>query len=192
MYVQHIQKSFGLDRTSVIFDGYPDRPSTKDYAHLKCSKGVTGAKVHFTEDMACNSKTQLFLSNKSNKHILYQPIRNQPSSSSWCTVIHTEEDADRLIVETVVKSPFNHPTIVIADDTDVLILLIHYAPTSSQGLFLQNCRRMTSKKHGSVLNILQVRKDLGEDVCRHILFPHALLGCDTTSGIFGLGKAMTL
>ena len=27
---------------------------------------------------------------------------------------------------------------------------------------------MTSKKHGSVLNILQVRKDLGKDVCRPI------------------------
>ena len=77
-----------------------------------------------------------------------------------------------------------HPT----DDTDVSILLIHYAPTASQGLFLQNCRRMTSKKHGSVLNILQVRKDLGEDVCRHILFADALLGCDT-SGIFGLKKS---
>ena len=60
-----------------FFMVYPDRPSTKDYAHLKCSKGVTGAKVHSTEDMACNSKKQLFLSNKSNKTELYQPVRNQ-------------------------------------------------------------------------------------------------------------------
>ena len=36
--------------------------------------------------------------------------------ASGCTVIHAEEDADRLIVETAVKSPFNHPPIVIADD----------------------------------------------------------------------------
>ena len=93
--------------------------------------------------------------------------------ASGCTVIHAEEDADRLTVETAVESPFNNPTIVIADYTDVLILLIHYALTSSQGLFSQNCRRMTSKNFGSVLNILQVRKDLGEDVCRHILFVHA-------------------
>ena len=83
--------------------------------------------------------------------------------ASGCTVIHAEEDADPLIFETAGESPFNHPTIVIADDTDVLILLIHYAPTSSQGLFLQNCRRMISKKNESVLNILQVRKDFGED-----------------------------
>ena len=67
MYAQHIQKSFGLDRTTVIFDGYPDRPSTKAYAHLRRSKAVTGAKVHFTEDMTCNIKKDLFLSNKSNK-----------------------------------------------------------------------------------------------------------------------------
>ena len=56
---------------------------------------------------------------------------NSSLQASGCTVIHAEEDADRLIVETAVKSLFNHPTIVIADDTDVLILLIHYAPTSS-------------------------------------------------------------
>ena len=42
MYAQHIQKSFGFDSTTVILDGYPDRPSTKDYAHLKRCKGVTG------------------------------------------------------------------------------------------------------------------------------------------------------
>ena len=147
--------------------------------------------MHFTEDMACNSKKQLFVSKKSNVENFIN-LLGINLQASGCTVIHAEEDADQLIVETAVESLFNHPTIVIADDTDVLILLIHYAPTSSQGLFLQNCRRMTSKKHGSVLNILQVRKDLGEDVCRHILFAHALLGCDTTSGIFGLGKAMTL
>ena len=103
--------------------------------------------------------------------------------ASGCTVIHAEEDADQLIVETAVESPLNHPTIVIADDTDVLILLIHYAPTSSQGLFLHNCRRMTSKKHGSVLDILQVRKDLVEDVCRHIFFADALLGCDNQESV---------
>ena len=64
-----------------------------------------------------------------------------------CIVIHAEEDTDRLIVETAVESSLNHATIVVADDTGVLILLIHYTPTSSQGLFLQNCRRMISYKY---------------------------------------------
>ena len=82
VYTQHIQKSFGLDNTTVIFYGYPDRPSTKDYAHLRHSKCVTGAKMHFTEDMACNSKKQLFFSKKSNEQNFYQPVRNQ-ASSQW-------------------------------------------------------------------------------------------------------------
>ena len=94
----------------------------------------------------------MFLSKKSNEQNFID-LLGIDLQASGCTIIHAEEDADRLIVETVMESPFNHPTIVIADDTDVLILLIHYAPTSSQGLFLQNCRRMISKKHGSVLNI---------------------------------------
>ena len=32
-----------------------------------------------------------------------------------------------------------------------------------------------------------VRK-LGMELCENILFIHALLGCDTTSSVFGIGK----
>jgi hypothetical protein len=33
---------------------------------------------------------------------------------------------------------------------------------------------------------------LGEDACKNILFVHAILGCDTTSDLYGLGKASAL
>ena len=37
-----------------------------------------------------------------------------------------------------------------------------------------------------------VRGILGEMVCKNILFVHAFLGCDTTSRVFGVGKAAGL
>ena len=83
-------KNFGLDSTAVMFDGYPDKPSTKDYAHLKCSKGVTGPKVHFKEDMACTSKKHLFLSKKSNEQNFINLLAINLQASG-CTVIHAEE-----------------------------------------------------------------------------------------------------
>ena len=190
MYVQHVHNSYGLENTTVVFDGYPDKPSTKDHAHIRRSKGVKGAKVHFTEDMPCSSKKEHFLSNTTNKqNFIY--LLGTKLQASGCIVLHAEEDADRLIVDTAVTSSLNQSTILVADDTDVLVLLIHHATTTSQGLFMQKSK-MTSKKNGSVWDILQVKQELGEDVCKHILFAHALLGCDATSGIFGLGKALTL
>jgi hypothetical protein len=33
-----------------------------------------------------------------------------------------------------------------------------------------------------------VQEELGERICKHILFAHAILGCDTTSRLFGIGK----
>ena len=45
-----------------------------------------------------------------------------------------------------------------------------------------------SKKPNRCWNIRDVRSHLGKDICENILFAHALLGCDTTSRIFGIGK----
>ena len=33
---------------------------------------------------------------------------------------------------------------------------------------------------------------LGSFICKHILFIHAMLGCDSTSRVFGLGKGVLL
>ena len=42
------------------------------------------------------------------------------------------------------------------------------------------------------LNIRCVREHLGETVCENILFVHGILGCDTTSRVFGFGKGVAL
>ena len=37
-------------------------------------------------------------------------------------------------------------------------------------------------------NIKETKEKLGPILCKHILFMHAFLGCDTTSRIYGFGK----
>ena len=39
------------------------------------------------------------------------------------------------------------------------------------------------------MDIGEVRGKLGEEVCRNLLFVHAILGYDKTSRLFGFGKA---
>ena len=188
-YVDHVMRNFGSGAI-IVFDGYPDKPTTKDQAHLRRSKGMVGATINFTEDMIFNAKKELFLANNTNKTRFIQLLSRQLQVAG-CMTYHAEEDADVLIASVAIKSSKTVPTIVIADDTDILVLLIHHSVTPSKGLFLQNTGRKTSKKRGSLWNIEETCKVLG-DVRNHILFAHAVLGCDTTSAIFGIGKANAL
>ena len=37
-----------------------------------------------------------------------------------------------------------------------------------------------------------MKEKLGQEICRHILFIHAISGCDTTSGLYGISKGRPL
>ena len=42
------------------------------------------------------------------------------------------------------------------------------------------------------MNLGHARDVLSDDVSSNILFAHAILGCDTTSRVFGVGKGISL
>ena len=42
------------------------------------------------------------------------------------------------------------------------------------------------------LSVKAAQSSLGKNVCDNILFVHAILGCDTTSRLYGVGKATGL
>ena len=80
---------------------------------------------------------------------------------------------------------------VIGDDTDLLILLICHADLKSHNLiFKPEPKKSVKKPH--VWNIKSLKQQLGPSVCNHILFIHAVAGCDTTSWLYGIGKAAPL
>ena len=72
---------------------------------------------------------------------------------------------------------------VVAEDTDVLILLIHHTPLPKA----ENI--VFSSKGGEVsYNIGKIIDALDDVIKDNILVLHAWSGCDTTSGIFGFSK----
>lgn len=78
---------------------------------------------------------------------------------------------------------------MVADDTDILILLIHYKTSNTtHNIWLQSTARKNSKKPSKCWNITDITELLGDNVSKYLLFAHALLGCDTTSRVFGIGK----
>ena len=64
-YSVYVTRKYG--RAIIVFDGYSDKPSTKDCAHMRKSGGTIGVTVHFTSSMPLQTKKEEFLSNKPNK-----------------------------------------------------------------------------------------------------------------------------
>ena len=78
----------------------------------------------------------------------------------------------------------------MGDDTDLLVSLIFHTKLIHNEIFFIPEPKKNSKCR--IWNVKQVKTELGSFVCKHILFLHAMLGCDTTSRLFGIGKGTIL
>jgi hypothetical protein len=186
MYVDFIIAKYGS--ATIVFDGYGEDPSTKDAAHLRRTGGVCSTSINFTGNMILNSKEEQFLSNPHNKQIFIDMLSDKLHEHG-CTVHHAEGDADVLIVAKTMESARQKGTILIGEDTDLLILLLHYMNEKMCDVFFKP-EQKKNVKHVKVWDIKAAKKKLGKELTDNILVIHALLGCDTTSRIFGVGKGV--
>ncbi|GFS16488.1 hypothetical protein ElyMa_003215300 [Elysia marginata] len=92
--------------------------------------------------------------------------------------------ADVTIVQTAVSYPETNPTIVIGEDTYLLVLLCFHVCLASRKIYLRSdiqFNKITCMGHqtgtGSWATDMQVYV-----VC------HAISDCDTTSSMFGIGE----
>ena len=187
VYTEYVTRKYG--NAIVVFDSYQGK-STKDMTHQRRAKGQTGAIVTFTESMHLTMSKDQFLANKENKQRFINMLSTKLAEKS-CTTYHASGDADLLIVQKSVESASAVNTVLIGDDTDLLILLIYHASLDSCSLFLKP-EPKKSTKNSRIWNIHAVKKQLGPDTCSSILFLHAILGCDTTSQPYGIGKGNSL
>ena len=186
MYVQYVQGRYG--NATIVFDGYQG-PSTKGCTHQRRAP-TSAPPVAFDSGMLISLKKKDFLSNQENKqrfiNLLAEKLR-----IAGCTVFQAPGDADLLIVQTAVQVARTHTTVLVGDDTDLLVLLIYHGQMDASDLFFIPEPKQRSKNR-RVWNIKKTKSALGLGVCTHILFGHALLGSDTTSRIHGLGKPVAL
>ncbi|KAJ8870157.1 hypothetical protein PR048_029169, partial [Dryococelus australis] len=63
---------------------------------------------------------------------------------------------------------------------------------NKQSFIIYLCNKLEAAGYVTVYDIKQIRQKLGEEVCSHILFAHAIIGCETTSKPFGFGKSDTM
>ncbi|ESP02014.1 hypothetical protein LOTGIDRAFT_157147 [Lottia gigantea] len=187
MYVDFVNRKY--DKAVIVFDGYASGPTTKDAAHLRRSRVVVGTKVSFSESTPCSSKRDHFLSNGVNKQAFID-LLSKHLEENGCKTFHSDGDADVLIVKNAVQCSIASPTVLIGDDTDLLVLLCFYADLGAQDIFLKSETKTTQ-----IVKIWDIKRPkcvLGQEVCELLPFLHSITGCDTTSRLFGIGKGSVL
>ena len=66
MYRKYVVEHYS-EQTTIVFDGGYDKPSTKDTAHLRRTKGKRSQEVKFTKSMKLTKTREQFLFNRLNK-----------------------------------------------------------------------------------------------------------------------------
>jgi hypothetical protein len=157
-------------------------------AHLKRPR-TSGREVFFTPSMKLTTTKEEFLSCTENKSRFIKELARYLTTKGFETT-RAEGDADLLIVKTAILSSKTSKTILIGEDTDLLCLMLHYSREIIFPLFFKS--EPTRGKIGKMWNLTKIKEVVGELIYNNILFAHAILGCDTTSKPYGVGKAKSL
>ena len=182
-YAEFTVRCYG--QVTVVFDGYGEGPSIKDSTHQRRGKNLHPI-ISFTAETEFSGKKEDFLSRDKNKADMIAVISTALTKRGH-HVIQSPGDADVDIVKATVERSRHCTTTLVGEDTDLLILLLHYSRTDNEIIYFRSDANKQSREH-KVYNINQLKEALGDDVCNELLFVHAYSGCDSTSRIFGIGK----
>jgi len=115
--------------------------------------------------------------------------------SGW-QALQSKSDADTDVVAVALHLASTQPlpVAVAASDTDILVLLLfHYKGTSDTAdIYFMSQAHKRIQTETKPINIRQVQKHIGQEICQRLLVIHAVGGCDTTSAICRLGKGTIL
>ncbi|CAC5415218.1 unnamed protein product [Mytilus coruscus] len=148
MYVDHVIRKY---KDPVV-------PSVKDITRLRRTKGIISPNINFTSSMPCKTEKELFVSNSHNKQALVNMLCDKPNEND-IRCKNATDDADLLITQTAVDCALSSEVVVIDEDTDLLVLLIHHV---NQHRYHQSRKEALTCSYGRLplerLNILRWRK----------------------------------
>lgn len=189
VYIKHVIKKYGL-YVVIVFDGYSESSaSTKNCERNRRYWNNTSAEVIFDENTTLIVAQDKFFGNSKNKarFIAHLSARFQEAGLK---AINCIDDADLCVVETAIKESQGTSAIVVGQDIDLLVLIIHLAPTETEISFLKEGKGKTKSRIYSSQDLQSSR--ILNDLKSSILFFHAMSGCDTTSALYGKGKKKSL
>jgi hypothetical protein len=178
-YVNYVRRNYGL--AFVVFDGYEETMSVKSTEHeRRAMKNRSSCDVVISEENEVPYTKERFLSNFRNKAGLISLLSTRLTADGHNVYVCTG-DADTKIVSTALDVSREKEVVVVADDTDVAVMLLYHWNDSLCNVYFFQER---GKKCWS---IRQAQQQLSS-IKQHLLFIHAWSGCDSTSAIMGKGK----
>ena len=98
------------------------------------------------------SKKETFLANSENKQCFIELLSKTMQENGIVTK-HAISDADVLIAKTAIQSAIRAQTVLLGEDTDLLVLLLFfYESSSSKLVFRPNNDKMTNPKMCDIEN----------------------------------------
>lgn len=183
-YVQYVRRHFG-SRVTVVFDGYDDYTRNIKAAEQRRRNAAssTSSDIIFDESMTVPTSQQKFFANNHNKSRFISMLKAKFTAEN-ISVEQANDDADVLIIETAIKKfSVTNTTVVVGEDVDLLVLLTARTPTEKIIYFFKPGKAQNQSEIYSSNSLSNFPK------CQnHVLFLHAITGCDTTSAFYRRGK----
>ena len=180
-YVTYALRHYNND-SIVVFDGYEGLPSTKNAERQRRAKQPTSPDILFKYNMKTTTSQKSFLQNQKNKSRLITYLTPELQKCDIQVKQH-HADADPLVIKTVLStaSVSDRPIVVVATDTDILVMLVTLAPTDL------NIQFLSSRNPMQIFKITDIQT-ANKDIKPHLMTMHALSGCDTVSALYMKGK----
>ena len=122
-YETYVKNKYGI--ALIVFDdGYDGGASTKDEVHKKRASH-SSVRSAFEPNMKITLKKDVLLSNLSNRQRFVDQLCEHFANSRVET-IKADGDADKLIVCSALDIARTELNVLVGDDTDLLVLLLHY------------------------------------------------------------------
>ena len=123
------------------------------------------------------------MANSQNKQQFINLI-SETFRASGVRTTHAKGDADCLIVW---EAAGLSPNVVVGEDTDLAVLLLYHCK-AEHDIYLTSGSQTKPK----VFSIKEGLEKAGKYVCEHILFAHAVSGCDTVPQPFNISKTLPI
>ena len=98
------------------------------------AKEKKGKKISFNVEMSLSVTKDVFLTDTTNKQRFIALLGDELSKNN-CIVYYAKSDADFLIVQKAVETAEYSNTVVLGDDTDLLVLLIYHTKLNHKEIF---------------------------------------------------------
>ena len=127
----------------MLFDGC-EYDSTKDHEHKRHETGKVSASIVIAENAQVHRDQQAFFSNEKNKTNFISILTTHPRGIGHQVEVSCG-DADTLIVSSALEFAWNVQNVtVVAEDTDVLIMLVYHWRNCMEDIFIGKESRLST------------------------------------------------